>query len=363
MKNEGLIEDKIENILKKRYALEKIISFCKFLGVFALTLLSYTVFFLFWVWVAKSKKLNNVEDIKYLLIYVGVLIGTLGIGVWIWNLIGKYIPKFALIGLLGWFLIGGGLVSSLVVPAGLNGPDGDGNDKDHTSIQLPATRFTGVNEKSTADVSLSSPLDINALNQFLAPALKNNTENRTIIQETEFDSLRLLVLFLLLLVLFNLYFTVTMFDRTGKSRWYLANLCWNKRESAVKINIGIIALLSIGLFLLTLNYLFLLSSLLALSNIFLIRWEILQRGQNHKILTRSVLFLFLLQFFSMVSGEIFFLIYLPVFIYIKKGSQVLSLHDVFMLNWIVLVGSLASALIGITTEVVWSGRRLTEKLN
>jgi len=66
----------------------------------------------------------------------------------------------------------------------------------------------------------------------------------------------------------------------------------------------------------------------------------------------------------MVAGEIFFLVYLPVFIFITKGnSQLLSIHDAIMLSWIVLVGSLASALIGMTTQVVWSGRRLTEKFN
>jgi MFS family permease len=372
-KNKRFIEKKIESILMKRYALEKIISTCEFLGVLLLTFLSFVIFFVFWLWVANYKTLHNVDQLDkviYLGLYAAVLIFLLVIGYVIWKMIGNYIPKFVLIGLLGWFLIGGGLISNIVVPAGFSEPKNESENA--TNIHLPATRFTGLHEESVKDESGSSLkneslhkiiLNIETIDQFLTPAVKSN-EKSIILKEIEFTSLRLLIFFLLLLVLTNLFLTVTMFNRSGKSRFYLATLSWKQRESAVKVNIGIIVVLSIGLFFLTLNYLFLFTFLLALANIILIKWEIQQRGQNHKIFTRSVLFLFLIQFFSMVAGEIFFLVYLPVFIYITTGnSQLLSIHDAIMLSWIVIVGSLASALIGMTTQVVWSGRRLTEKFN
>lgn len=378
-KNKRFIEKKIESILMKRYALEKIISTCEFMGVLLLTFLSFVIFFVFWLWVANYETLHNVDQFNkvfYLGLYAAVLIFLLVIGYVIWKMIGNYIPKFVLIGLLGWFLIGGGLISNIVVPGGIADPQAkteNGQDKKEVkNIHLPATRFTGIHEESVSDEPGSSLknaslhkiiFNIETLDQFLTPAVKSKA-NPTILNEIEFTSLRLLIFFLLLLVLTNLFLTVTMFNRSGKSRFYLATLSWKQRESAVKVNIGIIVLLSIGLFFLTLNYLFLFTFLLALANIFLIKWEIQQRGQNHKIFTRSVLFLFLIQFFSMVAGEIFFLVYLPVFIYITNGnSQLLSIHDAIMLSWIVIVGSLASALIGMTTQVVWSGRRLTEKFN
>ncbi|MGD2086356.1 MAG: hypothetical protein PVH61_09255 [Candidatus Aminicenantes bacterium] len=374
-KKKRFIGKKIESILMKRYALEKIISTCKFMGVLLLTFLSFVIFFVFWLWVANYETLHKVDQfnkIFYLGLYAAVLIFLLVIGYVIWKMIGNYIPKFVLIGLLGWFLIGGGLISNIVVPGGITDSQpktGNGKGK---NIQLPATRFTGLHEQSVKDEpgnSLKNEslhkiiLNIETLDQFLTPAVKSK-KNPKILNEIEFTSLRLLIFFLLVLVLTNLFLTVTMFNRSGKNRFYLATLSWKQRESAVKVNIAIIVILSIGLFFLTLNYLFLFTFLLALANIFLIKWEIQQRGQNHKIFTRSVLFLFLIQFFSMVAGEIFFLVYLPVFIYITNGnSQLLSIHDAIMLSWIVIVGSLASALIGMTTQVVWSGRRLTEKFN
>jgi MFS family permease len=374
-KNKRFIEKKIESILMKRYALEKIISLRKFFWVFFLTFISFMIFFVFWLWVANYETLHNVDQFNkvfYLGLYAAVLIFLLVIGYVIWRMIGNYIPKFVLIGLLGWFLIGGGLISNIVVPGGITDPQPKTGNDQVTNLHLPATRFTGLHETSVTDESKNSlknaafhkiVFNIETLDQFLTPSIKSQKDPK-ILNEIEFTSLRLLIFFLLLLVLINLFLTVTMFNRSGKSRFYLANLRWIQRESAVKVNIGIIVILSIGLFHLTLNYLFLFTFLLALANIFLIKWEIQQRGQNHKIFTRSVLFLFLIQFFSMVAGEIFFLIYLPVFIYITKGnSQVLSMHDAIMLSWIVLVGSLASALIGMTTQVVWSGRRLTERFN
>jgi hypothetical protein len=360
MKNKGFIEVKIENILKKRYALEKIIPLKDFFWVFFLTLLSYVIFFFFWLWAAKEKKLHDVTDITDPALYVGILMVMLLIGYLTWKMIGNYIPKFVLIGLLGWFLIGGGLISNIVVPGGIADPQPETENGKVTNIQLPASRFTGLNEKSVKEAEIV--LSISTIDQFLAPAVKHATKP-SILQEKEFTSNRLVFFILLVLVTAILYFRVIMFKGPGKNRFFSMTLSWRKREFAIKFYIIIIVFLSTALFFLTMNFLFLLTTLLALANIFLIKWEIRERGQNHKIFTRSVLFLFLIQFFSMVAGEIFFLIYLPIFLYIKHGYQVLSLHDAIMLNWIVIVGSLASALIGMTTQVVWSGRRLTEKFN
>jgi len=296
MKNKRFIEKKIESVLMKRYALEKIISSCKFIGVLLLSFLSYVIFFVFWLWVASCKKWHDIDHLSnvfHLGLYAVVLILFLVIGYLIWKMIGDYIPKFVLIGLLGWFLIGGGLISNIVVPAGLNVSEKVKN------IQLPATRFTGLHETSVSDEPGSSLkkeslheiiLDIEMIDQFLTPAVKNK-KNPKILKEIEFTSLRLLIFFFMLLVLTNLFLTVTIFNRSGKSRLYLATLGWKQREFAVKVNIAIIVILSFGLFFLTLNYLFLFAFLLALANIFLIKWEIQQRGQNHKIFTRSVLFL------------------------------------------------------------------------
>jgi hypothetical protein len=268
MKNKRFIEKKIESILMKRYALEKIISLKKFLGVLFLTFLSYVIFFVFWLWAANYETLHKVDQLNkifYLGLYAAVLIFLLVIGYVIWKMIGNYIPKFVLIGLLGWFLIGGGLISNIVVPGGITDPQpktGNGKGK---NIQLPATRFTGLHEHSVKDESGNSSknaslykivLDIETLDQFLTPAVKSKADP-TILNEIEFTSLRLLIFFLLVLVLTNLFLTVTMFDRSGKSRFYLATLSWKQRESAVKVNIVIIVILSIGLFFLTLNCFFL----------------------------------------------------------------------------------------------------------
>jgi hypothetical protein len=376
MKNRRFIVKKIESILMKRYALEKIISLKKFLGILFLTLLSFAIFFVYWVFgvAGMGKKIVHIDQFTPLGIYALVLVLTLGIGYVIWWMIGNYIPKFVLIGLLGWFLIGGGLISNLLVPGEI--AVRDTKESPAKNLQLPVARFTGVSENSSTEVESDIRKKYSDLfHRFLFPsmfkqALPQSGDQssadvtwRDIIMEEEFGSLRLLIFVLLLLVLVDLFFTVTMFGRDDRQGLYFCNLSWRQRETAVKIKVGIVVCLLAGLFFLTLNYLFLLLALLGALNIFLIKWEIEQRGQNHKMYTRAVLFLFLMQFFSIVAGEVFFLVYLPVLIYIKPGVQVLDLADAVLLNWIVLVGSLASVLIGMTTQVVWSGRRLTEKFH
>ncbi len=100
------IKNKIDELLRKRYAIEKTDGFFKNIrictGLFFLAFLS----FLF-VWYKNS---------MCILGYTG-LIFALGVIVWCaWRKMGKLLPRFIWIGILGWFLLGSEMVTNLLVP-------------------------------------------------------------------------------------------------------------------------------------------------------------------------------------------------------------------------------------------------------
>lgn len=370
MKSKRFVLEKIEAILTKRYALDKILTFKKLSLVLLLSLCSFFLSFLFWIYVALYKEQGDINGFWVSVVNVILLAIVLGLGYGIWKIIGNFIPRFVLIGLLGWFLIGAGLISNILVPGTIVI-----TEKNARSIQLPAGRYTSMNEKESNKIDDFTPGNFfnnameNLSNILMAPSVfkieSKNTkgdDSPGFFKYKVLKPIRLIIFGFFLLILLDLFFTVTMFGKPGINyHFHYFYLSWKKRERCVVIKT--IAALSLGiiLFFITMNYFFVLLVLLVLINVFLIRWEIRQRGQNHKLYTRTVLFLFLIYFFSLTAGEAFFLVYLPIFIFIKEGSQILSLYDAVLINWIILVGSLASILIGITTQVVWSGQRLTEK--
>jgi len=379
MKSKKFVPDKIKAILMKRYALEKILSFWELFCVVVLSTISFMFFSLFWFIVCLYKEKGDIYEYAVSVFNIIALAVILGSGYFIWRIIKDLIPKFMFIGLLGWFLIGAGLLSSILVPGTIVT-----NGTDTKSIQIPAGRFSGLNEKEPNRLDAFSPerlsikklISMKKLNKlidiFLAPSdfriereINKEKDLPGFFKNDVFKSVRSIIFLIFLLLLFDLFFTVTMFKKFKKPgkkyRFSYFNLPWNKREQCVTIKAFIVLLLAVALFFLTMNYFFILLVTLVLFNGLLIKWEILSRGQNHKINTRTVLFIFLMLFFALTAGEAFFLIYLPVFIFIKEGAQILSLYDAVLINWIVLVGSLASILMGLTTQVVWSGQRLTEK--
>lgn len=372
MKSKRFVLEKIEAILTKRYALDKILTFKKLSLVLLLSLCSFFLSFLFWICVALYKEQGDINGFWVSMVNVILLAIVLGLGYGIWKIIGNFIPRFVLIGLLGWFLIGAGLISNILVPGTIVITESNTDDR---SIQLPAGRYTSMNEKEANEISDFSSSDFfsntfeNVSNILLAPSVFKVESKKTkgndspgFFKSKVLKPIRLIIFGFFLLILLDLFFTVTMFGKPGNNyHFHYFYLSWKKRERCVVIKTIAALSLAIILFFITMNYFFVLLVLLVSINVFLIRWEIRQRGQNHKLYARTVLFLFLIYFFSLTAGEAFFLVYLPIFIFIKEGSQILSLYDAVLINWIILVGSLASILIGITTQVVWSGQRLTEK--
>jgi hypothetical protein len=53
---------------------------------------------------------------------------------------------------------------------------------------------------------------------------------------------------------------------------------------------------------------------------------------------------------------------IPVYTFIHNEYMVFNIYDSIVLGWAIILGSSVTVLLGIITQVIWSGRRMTEEL-
>jgi hypothetical protein len=369
--------DRIRDILMKRYAVEKVIELPQLICIFFLALLSFVLFQVFWV--ICTVFIGNFWKI---IVEIGVIFCLALCWRKAWKIIGEIIPKFVWIGLLGWFFIAANIIPNLVISNSWQLNEGNiqeskaGSDKNHetktgkTSISIPITRFFNFNEKKNAPIDVEKAKQItlsNYLETFIAPFNMLDEKDRREIEAPDSNILKLCRYALLLLgfVLFlDIFFSVSIYKQYEKeNRFYsFFSIPAAKREKDIKRKLVLFSIVLLIFSAVSFNYFVLFWVLSFLTTIFIFRWEIQQRGQNHKPLSRSVLFVFLTLVFSSISGEILLLTLFPVYTLMSGKIPVFHPYDTIVLGWTVLLGASVTVLLGIVTQVIWSGRRMTEKL-
>jgi hypothetical protein len=359
--------DRIRDILMKRYAVEKVIELPQLICIFFLAFLSFVLFQVFWV--ISTAFIGNFWKIivKIVVIFCMAVCWRMA-----WKIIGEIIPKFVWIGLLGWFFIAANIIPNLVISNSwnLNEDNIQETKTGKTSISIPITRFFNFNEQKNAPIDVEKDEQItlsNYLETFIAPFNMLDEEYRREIEAPDSDILKFCRYALLLLgfVLFlDIFFSVSIYNRNkGKNRFYhFFSIPASKREKDIKRKLVLFSIVLLIFSAVSFNYFVLFWVLSFLTTIFIFRWEIQQRGQNHKPLSRAVLFVFLTLVFSSISGEILLLTLFPVYTLMSGKIPVFHYYDTIVLGWTVLLGAAVTVLLGIITQVIWSGRRMTEKL-
>ena len=351
---------KVEENLMKRYAVEKILRLRDILKACALAVASFVLFLGFWY-----LYLNIEPEFKVLkiLLVAGALVVIGGIWWALFRMVGKIIPKFVLIGMLGWILMTIGLVPNFFT---------GGDFQKITSS--PASRLLHTDIINVKDQQKSFHLPQKRwIDVAIAPALalkdadamsQANGIVKFDLESVPYLFIRYLLLMMVAIFLFDILMTVSTHCRSDRvsriSEFY--NIDARQRERDAKSKIILFSIILLALSLVSLNYFLMFWIVSFLAGIALFHWEILTQGQNHKPISRSVLFVILTQIFSSIFGEMLLILFLPM-----SGQQAIPqlkplLLYLAILGWIIILGSAVTVLIGIITQVIWSGRRMTDHM-
>jgi hypothetical protein len=387
--------DKVEEILMKRYAVEKIIGWKKLFCVSLCSIISFLIFQVTWILCSDVSNLY----VKFFILMVAVISLSLCWG-FAWKSIGKIIPKFVLIGMLGWIFIISNITPSLIIgdkwglkenfipekseqqtknnaqhmkgKALKNGEDSQDKAPRQHSTSWPISRLLNLNEKETEIIG-TKPTIPEYLKSFLFPILilkdkqthPNKQQILNVTNCSEYNAYIYVHIGLCLVVGILLFLNISTYRKSGTTPensclFYLIN--HHQREENTKNYLILLCVSLIGIAYFSLNYFLFFWVVTFIATIFLFRWEIEERGKNHKKLSRSVLFVILAQVFSSITGEILFLILLPLYTDIGKDYKLFNLYDSVVLGWLIFLGSAVTVLIGIVTQVIWSGKRMTDRL-
>jgi len=351
------IEKKVEEVLLKRFALDKVISLKTSFLILILSILSFTVFAIYWYTVF-SKRITFLPAS----LWVILVITTIGF-CWaiMWKLVGELIPRFVWIGFLGWFFISSSIIPDLFVPGNwLPNKEETPIQKKIPSISFPITRFLGVSEITDADLS-KKEIDFiqkNFLIAFFSPRVihNNNIDNKTRI--VLFSLFAIILLFFL-----DIFLLVSTNRKETPYRLSYFKYPWYIRERNLKLDTLIITISSLIFFMNTQNFFVLTSFLLFIGNIFLFSWIIKTAGQNHKLYSRATYFVIMTTILSSITGELFFTLFLPVFTLGKIGMHYcFNLFDFIVVLWIIISGSVLTVFVAMVTQIIWSGERMTERM-
>jgi hypothetical protein len=365
MKNKAspsLIEKKIRDILMKRYALEKILKKNDIKGICFYAISSFLLFQEFWL---AYFYLGDNNPVLRLIIETFTILSMVIIWWRIWNKVGNIIPKFVLIGMLGWVLITVGLVPNLF-----------NENQNNNNLPIPISRLINVtNDSNNAlenfhikpeqilDFFIAPGLAARQLGQFSEPGNKED-ELSLYSNYNYYLILRYILLLVVVLSIIDILATISTYYKKGanSSRSY-STIPAVQREWGVKKKLVLLGGLLFILTILSLNYFVLFWMLSFCTAVFLFRREILERGSNHKPLSRSLLFVILTQIFSSICGEILLILFLPLYAMPAGSIGPIYLLINVILGWTVLLGSSVTVLTGIITQVIWSGKRMTESMN
>lgn len=376
------LKEGLKNLLEKRYAVEKMVGFKKLLWVMGLSFFSFAVFQI--VIIVLSSGIENLFS-KYLLISFAIIILS---SLWAvtWKLVGEMFPKFVFIGLLGWLFIIVNITPNLIIgdqwgvkaESGISAPGNEAgrteNKSRHFSSSMPLNRFLSLSDRETGKADSKCNYNIlNYIERFAFPILllrdcETHCGKRQVLQAIDYPESKIAPIFQVLVFLFFyfcLFFNISTYKDDAKPRkWteflYKRNHLEREKRTWQYLVVVCVSLFSIGFF--SLNYFVLFWIMAFLAAIFLFKWEIKQHGKCHKPWSRSILLVILAQFFSSITGEILFLALMPAYTDIGKDYVLFSISDTIVLGWLIFLGSTVTVLIGILTQVLWSGKRMTEEI-
>jgi hypothetical protein len=384
------VRDRLQEILMKRYAVEKVVGINKLVRSVRYAVFSFALFQFTWILIA-----SHTLTLFHRIVLEIAVISALAL-FWrkTWNVVGKFIPKFVWIGLLGWFFIAANIIPGFMINDNWKPPgsrqstkneenkktgENANNKKNIHSYSIPGTRFASIYEgaiDSTDEVTFNWAFH-NYIEIFIVPAscpalLPNMSRmalepdtSRKIAASELFKFFRYSLILLAFILFIDIFLSVSIYkQRYIQSKWLYRVFSGHsaQKEKDVKWKLLLFSFILIILSVLSLNYFLLFWVLSILTTVFIFRWEIQQRGQNHKPLSRAVLFVFLTQIFSALSGMILFLTMIPVYTFIHNEYMVFNIYDSIVLGWAIILGSSVTVLLGIITQVIWSGRRMTEEL-
>lgn len=347
------IKEKIEEILMKRYALEKVLDVKKIFSICGYAFVSFLVFLGFWY--GYSLLVDDSQlFLRIAFVFVSILI--LSVLWWqTWKKVRNVIPKFVLVGMLGWLLITMDLTSDLI--------RGNGDTIQGMNFPAPLCRLVslepGAANNLPAKIELKNIVDI-----ITAPGLIPHSHqqwNKIVYCDLHsgfYVCLRCVFILIISVLLTLLLLIVSKYRRSNSPDMFW--LRGGDREDAVTVGLVLLVTSLLILGLISLNYFILFWVFSFLVSIILFRWEILERGQNHKPLCRALLFVILTQVYSSIWGEILLILFRPLYS-IPAHQGFILLHTSIM-GWTIILGSSVTVLIGIVTQVIWSGRRMTDRL-
>lgn len=414
------INKRVEDILKKRYAVEKVFQSNEVILVSLLFFSAILLSGIFWIVlpsIVRYELGSFMHLIPISIISISVVIGV----IWylIWDKTNIILPKFIMVGLIGWAFLGSEMITNLLVSSNWEIQEkavkklGDKQlDKEgFASINLPVERLLSINEIPESKIcDLSNPKEVrtslvNVLKFMNSPyyytrgakniykeylffwfliifffvfmiiltsSYRRGSDNDGIAQK-KLPILKRFEFFIILLLFFP--FSVFLYLYTNKFIGGISilvivfflifirdRLPWKIRD--VIVEVSFFAILTIGtiLFFFTYNYFILFSLLFTTVNVLLFKWEISKRGVNHKLWSRSILSSLMTQMFAGISGAAYFIIFIPVFIFMRKGFAFCT-YDAGVLIWVIILGSSISVFIGLVTQLLLEGSRLTEKLS
>jgi hypothetical protein len=305
---------RINSLLLKRYAIDEVVSPIR-VGFFLLfSVLSLMLFAIIWLRLSNESFLPDSlmalcdSDAKFIYTVFGLFT------LWIvkWLLLGKIIPKFIWIGILGWILMTGEIIPGMLKhnPDQINNEIGQVADDsvENISLNLEAKGYLLFDEKGF-DIFFQK-----------LSTLKNQP-----------TLLIVLSIFLLLIWLFR----------------------WN-----------IMFLFNLLLIVLGLHYhilIFIIGASIFLANVSILYREIKQRGQNHYIWNRVNMFNFITTMFTISTGEIIILMFMPLYIASTDNAGCISLVDLYSIFGMLFVGALVAVFFALITQAIWSGARLTDR--
>jgi hypothetical protein len=251
--------------------------------------------------------------------------------------ISKYIPKFIWIGILGWILL-----TAEIIP-GMIGYD------------LQAQSNLGM--ETTAPKEISMDIE-NYLGDQIIYINFSEIENISELLKKSFIGIFHFTgigvdysIFVILFFVSLIPFFYSTFSNSPK-------IIFNKinRKYLVFSSILVLFISAIYVFLQTEIYFIPLSLGLFGINVAVVYWEITDRGINPCPFLRSVNFTLVSQLLTANIGMIIYIAIFPLF----KGVY-LTNRDIITFIWIIISGSSLSVFMALISQIIWSGKRLTEK--
>jgi len=159
--------------------------------------------------------------------------------------------------------------------------------------------------------------------------------------------------YVLLLLAIISFFSLTIVTFTKSNKLCLIS---KTKTNAITILTLSLCLSSLLLFILNNVYFITLSIGLFVINIFIIWWEINQRGRTKQGFRKAFEFAMIAQMITANIGMIIYMTLYPLF----RNVQI-TCYDYATLLWIIIAGSGLSVFMAIISQIIWSGSRLTEK--